>query len=201
MMGGIGEDDGRVLARIWEGLARMMGGYWRGSGRVLARIWEGLGRMMGGYWRGSGRVLARIWEGLGRMMGGYWRGSGRDVGGSWEGIARVIRGSLEGFSVTNNKKSVVSDIFFTSNYCIYQIFFVPLQRISKTIIVMKDKTFSSYQGYGHRVQLIRRADIARSWSILDNRRVISSVSNETLAKDIFLNHVAGIVRQLSINFQ
>ena len=66
---------------------------------------------------------------------------------------------------------------------------------------MTDKTMSSYQGFGHRVQLIRRSDVARSWAIVDNRRVISSVRQETLAKNIFLNHVVGIVRQLSINFQ
>lgn len=103
--------------------------------------------------------------------------------------------------VTNNKKNDINDIFFTRDSCIYQEFFVPLQRISKTLIVMTDRTISSYQGYGHRVQLIRKSAVARSWSILDNRRVISSVDQETLAKDIFLNHVASIVRQLSINFQ
>lgn len=63
---------------------------------------------------------------------------------------------------------------------------------------MTDKTISSYQGYGHRVQLVRRAAVAREFAVVDNRRVVSSTMNETMAKDIFLNHVAGIVRQLSL---
>ena len=63
---------------------------------------------------------------------------------------------------------------------------------------MTDMTVSSYQGFGHRVQLIRRNAVARSWAIIDNRRVIHSTSSETLGKDMFLNHVAGIVRQLEI---
>lgn len=66
---------------------------------------------------------------------------------------------------------------------------------------MTDKTISSFQGYGHRVQLVKKTAVARYWSILDNRKVISSVGLETLAKDIFLNHVAGIVRQTSIKFK
>lgn len=102
--------------------------------------------------------------------------------------------------VINNNKNAIYDTFFQLKICIYQKFFVPLQRIFKNLIVMTDRTISSYQGYGHRIQLIKRSAVARSWSILDNRRVISSVDQETLAKDIFLNHVAGIVRQLSINF-
>lgn len=119
----------------------------------------------------------------------------------WEARGILFEYIHEPKIVTNNKKNDINDIFFTRDYCIYQKFFVPLQRIFKTLRVMTDKTMSSYQGFGHRVQLIRRADVARSWSILDNRRVISSVRQETLAKDIFLNHVAGIVRQTSINFQ
>lgn len=63
---------------------------------------------------------------------------------------------------------------------------------------MTDVTISSYQGFGHRVQLIRRNAVARQWAIVDNRRVIHSTGAETLAKDMFLNHVAGIVRQLEI---
>lgn len=63
---------------------------------------------------------------------------------------------------------------------------------------MTDVTVSSYQGFGHRVQLIRRNAVARQWAIVDNRRVIHATGTETLAKDMFLNHVAGIVRQLEI---
>ena len=124
-----------------------------------------------------------------------------DLGGSWRGSGRVVAYSGRCKFVIKSKKNDICDNFFVSNYCVYQKFFVPLQRIFKTLIVMTDKTISAYQGYGHRVQLIRRSAVARSWSILDNRRVVSSVDQETLAKDIFLNHVAGIVRQLSINFQ
>lgn len=70
--------------------------------------------------------------------------------------------------------------------------------VFKTYMLMTDKTVSSYQGFGHRVQLIRRATVAREWAVVDNRRVIHSTVAETLAKDMFLNHVAGIVRQLEI---
>ena len=63
---------------------------------------------------------------------------------------------------------------------------------------MLDKTISSYQGYGHRVQLLRKDAVARNYVICDNRRVITSTSHETTAKEAFLNHVAGIVRQTSL---
>ena len=65
----------------------------------------------------------------------------------------------------------------------------------KTYRVMRDKTVSSYQGFGHRVQLIRRADIARSWALVDNRRILVSTRDEDTGKGAFLNHVASIVRQ------
>lgn len=63
---------------------------------------------------------------------------------------------------------------------------------------MIDRTISSYQGFGHRVQLVRREAVSRNWAIIDNRRVLMSFWNETEAKSYFLNHVAGIVRQLAI---
>lgn len=63
---------------------------------------------------------------------------------------------------------------------------------------MTDKTISSYQGYGHRVQLIRRATVAREFAVVDNRRVLVSTRHEETAKGAFLNHVASIVRQLSL---
>lgn len=63
---------------------------------------------------------------------------------------------------------------------------------------MTDRTISSYQGYGHRVQLVRRAAVAREFAVIDNRRVIHTTTNETLGKDMFLNHVSSIVRQLSL---
>ena len=65
----------------------------------------------------------------------------------------------------------------------------------KTYRVMRYKTISSYQGFGHRVQLIRRTDIARSWALMDNRRVLVATKNEATGRDAFLNHVASIVRQ------
>ena len=65
----------------------------------------------------------------------------------------------------------------------------------KTYRVMRDKTISSFQGFGHRVQLIRRADIARSWALVDNRRILVSTRDEDTGKGAFLNHVASIVRQ------
>ena len=68
----------------------------------------------------------------------------------------------------------------------------------KTHNDMKDVTQSSYQGFGHRVQLIKRADVARSWAVVDNRRVMVSSRHEDVAKESFLNHVASIVRQLSL---
>ena len=63
---------------------------------------------------------------------------------------------------------------------------------------MTDKTISSYRGYGHRVQLIRRATIAREYAVVDNRRVLVSTRHEETAKSAFLNHVASIVRQLAL---
>lgn len=63
---------------------------------------------------------------------------------------------------------------------------------------MTDKTISSYRGYGHRVQLIRRAAVAREFAVVDNRKVLVSTCHEETAKGAFLNHVASIVRQLSL---
>ena len=65
---------------------------------------------------------------------------------------------------------------------------------------MASKTQSSFQGYGHRVQVIKRDDVARSFSVLDNRRVLITTQNESLAKDVFLNTVAGLVRQTTIRW-
>ena len=65
--------------------------------------------------------------------------------------------------------------------------------------VMTEKTISSYSGYGYRVQLIRRNAVARNWAVVSNRRVVFSSSHETTAKEGFLNHVASIVRQTSID--
>lgn len=65
---------------------------------------------------------------------------------------------------------------------------------------MATRTQSSFQGYGHRVQVIRRDDVARCYSVLDNRRVLITTQNESLAKDVFLNTVAGLVRQTSIKW-
>ena len=60
---------------------------------------------------------------------------------------------------------------------------------------MRDKTISSYQGFGHRVQLIQRENIVRSWVLMDNRKVLVSAKDVFTGKAAFLNHVASIVRQ------
>ncbi len=65
---------------------------------------------------------------------------------------------------------------------------------------MKTRTKSSFQGYGHRVQVIKRDDVAKSYSVLDNRKVLITTMNESLAKDVFLNTVAGLVRQTFIKW-
>ena len=65
---------------------------------------------------------------------------------------------------------------------------------------MASRTQSSFQGYGHRVQVIKRDDVAKSYSVLDNRKVLITTMNESLAKDVFLNTVAGLVRQTFIKW-
>ncbi len=65
---------------------------------------------------------------------------------------------------------------------------------------MATRTQSSFQGYGHRVQVIKRDDVAKSYSVLDNRRVLITTMNEALAKDVFLNTIAGLVRQTFIKY-
>lgn len=65
---------------------------------------------------------------------------------------------------------------------------------------MSTRTQSSFQGYGHRVQVIKRDDVAKSYSVLDNRKVLITTMNESLAKDVFLNMVAGLVRQTFIKW-
>lgn len=65
--------------------------------------------------------------------------------------------------------------------------------------VMTEKTISSYSGYGYRVQLIRRNAVARYWAVVSNRRVVFSSSHETTAKEGFLNHVASIIRQRTMD--
>lgn len=65
---------------------------------------------------------------------------------------------------------------------------------------MATRTQSSFQGYGHRVQVIKRDDVAKSYSVLDNRKVLITTMNESLAKDVFLNTVAGLVRQTFIKW-
>lgn len=65
---------------------------------------------------------------------------------------------------------------------------------------MASRTQSSFQGYGHRVQVIKRDDVAKSYSVMDNRRVLITTQNESLAKDVFLNTVAGLVRQMFIKW-
>lgn len=65
---------------------------------------------------------------------------------------------------------------------------------------MASRTQSSFQGYGHRVQIIKRDGVAKSYSVLVNRRVFITTKNERLAKDVFLNTIAGLVRQTFIKW-
>lgn len=62
------------------------------------------------------------------------------------------------------------------------------------------RTISSYTGYGYRVQLIKRTGVEKDYSVQQNRRVLVSTGNESLAKDVFLNTIAGIVRQTFIRY-
>lgn len=66
---------------------------------------------------------------------------------------------------------------------------------------MATRTQSSFIGLGHRIQLIKRDEIAKCYAVLDNRKVVVSTMHETLAKDVFLNTIAGIVRQTSIKWE
>lgn len=66
---------------------------------------------------------------------------------------------------------------------------------------MATKTQSSFIGLGHRIQLIRKEEVAKCYAVLDNRRVVISTMHETLAKDVFLNTIAGVVRQTSIKWE
>lgn len=65
---------------------------------------------------------------------------------------------------------------------------------------MAVRTISSYTGYGYRVQLIKRTGVEKDYSVQQNRRVLVSTGNEGLAKDVFLNTIAGIVRQTFIKY-
>ena len=73
-----------------------------------------------------------------------------------------------------------------------------MQRILKTNRVMNEQTISSFQGFGHRVQLVRRSNIARRWAVVDNRKVLLTTHEEEIGKNAFLNEVASIVRQLDL---
>lgn len=66
---------------------------------------------------------------------------------------------------------------------------------------MATRTQSSFIGLGHRIQLIKRDEVAKCYAVLDNRRIVISTMHETLAKDIFLNTIAGVVRQTSIKWE
>ena len=65
---------------------------------------------------------------------------------------------------------------------------------------MRVKTISGFQGYGYRIQLLQKDELSREFSVLVNRRVIITTDAETLAKSVFLNQVASVVRQTGINF-
>lgn len=64
---------------------------------------------------------------------------------------------------------------------------------------MTEKVISTYRGFGHRVHLIKRPEVARQWVVLDNRRVLLSTSNELVAKRTFMNHTASIIWQTEID--
>lgn len=66
---------------------------------------------------------------------------------------------------------------------------------------MATRTQSSFIGLGHRIQLVKRDEVAKCYAVLDNRKVVISTMHETLAKDVFLNTIAGVVRQTSIRWE
>ena len=69
----------------------------------------------------------------------------------------------------------------------------------KTDCIMLVATISSYCGFGHNVRLQRRDAVARCWAVIDNRRVVLTSTDEHVAKEAFLSHVATIVRQLALD--
>ncbi len=69
----------------------------------------------------------------------------------------------------------------------------------KTDCIMLVTTISSYCGFGHNVRLQRRDAVARCWAVIDNRRVVLTSMIESVAKEAFLNHVATIMRQLTLD--
>lgn len=90
-------------------------------------------------------------------------------------------------------------IFVRKNLHIW-IFFCTFAADFKTISIMTEKTISSYTGYGHRVQLVQRRAVGNYYSVVNNRKVLISTGSLSTAKDVFLNHVAGIVRQTQMTF-
>lgn len=66
---------------------------------------------------------------------------------------------------------------------------------------MATRTQSSFIGLGHRIQLIKRDEVAKCYAVTDNRKIVISTMHETLAKDVFLNTIAGVVRQTSIKWK
>lgn len=48
--------------------------------------------------------------------------------------------------------------------------------------------------------MIKRDNVVRDYAVTDNRRVLITTQNESLAKDVFLNTIAGLVRQTFIKW-
>ena len=64
---------------------------------------------------------------------------------------------------------------------------------------MTEKVVSTYRGFGHKVHLVRRDAVSRSWAVMDNRRVVLSSSDELTAKRSFMNHTATIIYQTTLD--
>lgn len=63
---------------------------------------------------------------------------------------------------------------------------------------MTDKVISTYRGYGHKCHIIRRDAVARTFALMDNRRVVCASSDELTIKRAFMQHVQSIVLQMSL---
>lgn len=63
---------------------------------------------------------------------------------------------------------------------------------------MNEKVLSTYRGYGHKVNLIKRTAVCRNFAVLDNRRVLVSTKDEEVAKRVFMAHAAEILLQTAL---
>lgn len=63
---------------------------------------------------------------------------------------------------------------------------------------MSETTLYSFQGEGHRVQVIRRETVTRRWALVDNRHVLVSSKDEGTIKRSFASHVQSIIFQMTL---